>query len=89
LGSSVERHKVDRPSLPDKDPRLGDQETLTHALTNTGSARLQDGDQRGRAELEQAFEVAAAAGLEDHAARALVNLATITAELQATVHRSW
>jgi hypothetical protein len=55
----------------------------------SGSARLQDGDQRGRAELEQAFEVAAAAGLEDHAARALVNLATITAELQATVHRSW
>ncbi|HTE69273.1 MAG TPA: hypothetical protein VK942_11020, partial [Actinomycetes bacterium] len=34
------------------------------------------------AELEQAFEVAAAAGLEDHAARALVNLATITAEQQ-------
>ncbi|HYN16461.1 MAG TPA: hypothetical protein VEY96_00070, partial [Actinomycetes bacterium] len=57
--------------------RLGDQETLTHALTNIGSARLDAGDQRGRADLEQAFEVAAAAGLEDHAARALVNLASI------------
>jgi DNA-binding CsgD family transcriptional regulator/tetratricopeptide (TPR) repeat protein len=62
--------------------RLGDQETLTHALTNIGSARLQDGDQRGRADLDQAFEVAVAAGLEDHAARALVNLATFQTEVR-------
>ena len=62
--------------------RLGDQETLSHALTNIGSARLQGGDQGGRAELEQGFEVAVAAGLEDHAARALSNLATIAVELR-------
>jgi tetratricopeptide (TPR) repeat protein len=64
--------------------RLGDQETLTHALTNIGSARLHADRtaRRGRADLEQAFEVAAAAGLEDHAARALVNLATMTAEMR-------
>jgi predicted ATPase/DNA-binding CsgD family transcriptional regulator len=62
--------------------RLGDQETLSHALTNIGSARLQGGDQGGRAELEQGFEVAAAAGLEDDAARALSNLATIAVELR-------
>jgi DNA-binding CsgD family transcriptional regulator/tetratricopeptide (TPR) repeat protein/type II secretory pathway predicted ATPase ExeA len=61
--------------------RLGDQETLTHALTSIGSARLYRGDPGGRAELEQGFEVAAAAGLEDHAARALINLATTTAEV--------
>jgi predicted ATPase len=42
--------------------RLGDQETLSHALTNIGSARLQGGDQGGRAELEQGFEVAVAPG---------------------------
>jgi class 3 adenylate cyclase/tetratricopeptide (TPR) repeat protein len=62
--------------------RLGDQETLSHALTNVGTARLLDGDQAGRADLEQAFEVAIAAGLEDHAARALVNLAGSTADMQ-------
>jgi hypothetical protein len=48
--------------------RLGDQETLTHALTNIGTARLCSSDLGGRAELEQAFEVAVAAGLDDHAA---------------------
>jgi DNA-binding CsgD family transcriptional regulator len=62
--------------------RLDDQETLSHALTNIGSARLTAGDLGGRAELEQGFEVAAAAGLEDHAARALINLATISSEVR-------
>jgi len=61
--------------------RLDDQETLTHALTSIGSARLYRGDPGGRAGLEQGFEVAVAAGLEDHAARALINLATTTAEV--------
>ena len=61
--------------------RLDDQETLTHALTSIGSARLYRGDPGGRAELEQGFEAAVAAGLEDHAARALINLATTTAEV--------
>jgi DNA-binding CsgD family transcriptional regulator/tetratricopeptide (TPR) repeat protein len=62
--------------------RLDDQETLAHALTNIGSARLLAGDPGGRAELERGFEVAVAAGLEDHAARALINLATIAAEVR-------
>jgi tetratricopeptide (TPR) repeat protein len=62
--------------------RLGDQETLTHALTNIGTARLASGDLRGRADLERAFEVAVAAGLDDHAARALVNLAGSTVEMR-------
>jgi DNA-binding CsgD family transcriptional regulator/tetratricopeptide (TPR) repeat protein len=62
--------------------RLDDQETLAHALTNIGSARLLAGDPDGRAELERGFEVAVAAGLEDHAARALINLATIAAEVR-------
>ena len=66
--------------------RLGDQETLTHALNNIGSARLGAGDQRGRADLEQAFEVAVAAGLEDHAARALVNLASSDVEYRQYGH---
>ena len=66
--------------------RLGDKETLTHALTNIGTARWTCGDQGGRDELERAFEVATAAGLEDHAARALVNLASGSVELRDYQH---
>jgi DNA-binding CsgD family transcriptional regulator len=62
--------------------RLGDQETLSHALTNIGSARLLGSDPGGRVDLEQGFEVAVAAGLEDDAARALGNLATLSAEMR-------
>ncbi|HJW36026.1 MAG TPA: AAA family ATPase, partial [Actinomycetes bacterium] len=66
--------------------RLDDQETLTHALTNIGSARVNGGDPGGRAELEEAFQVAVAAGLEDHAARAVCNLATLSAEIRDDRH---
>jgi tetratricopeptide (TPR) repeat protein len=66
--------------------RIDDQETLSHALTNIGSARLQPGDQGGRADLEEAFQVAVDAGLEDHAARALSNLAGTEAELRDDRH---
>jgi DNA-binding CsgD family transcriptional regulator/tetratricopeptide (TPR) repeat protein len=66
--------------------RLDDQETLTHALTNIGSARLQCGDLDGRADLEEAFQVAVDAGLDDHAARAVANLAGIEAELRDDRH---
>jgi DNA-binding CsgD family transcriptional regulator len=62
--------------------RLDDQETLSHALTTIGSARLRGGDPGGRDDLERGFEVAIAAGLEDHAARAMVNLATLNAEMR-------
>jgi len=62
--------------------RLADRETLSHALTNIGSARLLGGDRAGRADLERAFEVAVGAGLEDDAARALCNLGTISAEMR-------
>ena len=66
--------------------RLDDQETLTHALTNIGSARVNGGDPGGRVELEEAFQVAVAAGLEDHAARAVGNLATLSAETRDDRH---
>jgi DNA-binding CsgD family transcriptional regulator/tetratricopeptide (TPR) repeat protein len=66
--------------------RFDDQETLSHALTNIGSARLISGDPGGRAELERGYEVALAAGLEDHAARALCNLGTIGAEALQYAH---
>jgi DNA-binding CsgD family transcriptional regulator/tetratricopeptide (TPR) repeat protein len=62
--------------------RLDDQETLSHALTNIGSARVNAGDPGGRDDLERGFQVAVAAGLDDHAARALVNLSTGASELR-------
>jgi DNA-binding CsgD family transcriptional regulator/tetratricopeptide (TPR) repeat protein len=46
-----------------------------HALNNLGSARLNDGDEAGRELLERSLELALAAGLGEHAARALTNLA--------------
>ncbi|GGO13157.1 ATP-binding protein [Micromonospora parathelypteridis] len=60
--------------------RLGDVETEAHALVNVGSARLQGGDLAGIVELERGHALAVAHHLDDHAARALVNLATLTVE---------
>ena len=59
--------------------RLDDRETVAHGLTNVGTALLGgDEHERGRALLEEAHALAAGAGADDHAARALVNLATST-----------
>lgn len=62
--------------------RLDDRETLSHALTNIGSARIRGGDPGGRTDLERAVDVAVGADLEDHAARALCNLGTLNAEMR-------
>ena len=61
---------------------MGDKKTLAHALTNIATARLNVGDDSGRAELEQAFDLALRENLPDHAARALVNLAYTPLELR-------
>ena len=60
--------------------RLGDDETLAHALNNIGTARIISGDLGGEADLERSAAVGAAIGSEDHVGRALVNLATSAAE---------
>ncbi|MFC4019711.1 ATP-binding protein [Micromonospora sp. GCM10011542] len=65
--------------------RFGDLETEAHALVNVGSARLQSGDVAGIVELERGHSLAAAHHLDDHAARALVNLATMSVEWQRVV----
>ncbi|GAB3096905.1 ATP-binding protein [Lysobacter terrae] len=55
--------------------RVGDEEIEVHALNNIGTARLDAGDdERGRAELERSLSISLAKGLEEHAARAYVNL---------------
>ena len=56
--------------------RIGDRETVTHALTNVGTTLVQQGDERGPPMLEEAFALASEDGHDDHAARALVNFAT-------------
>jgi DNA-binding CsgD family transcriptional regulator/tetratricopeptide (TPR) repeat protein len=60
--------------------RLGDLDTEVHALVNVGSAAYQLGDPAGARALAQAHARAAAAGLHDHAARALVNLGGMAVE---------
>ena len=60
--------------------QLGDVETGVHASINIGTARMQVDDPAGPSMLERAHDTAAAAGLDDHAARALVNLAFLTME---------
>jgi DNA-binding CsgD family transcriptional regulator len=60
--------------------RLGDVDTELHAMVNIGTARQHLGDPAGAGELHRAYERAAAAGLDDHAGRALVNLATVAAD---------
>jgi tetratricopeptide (TPR) repeat protein len=57
--------------------RIGDRETVAHALTNVGTTLLNENrDGRGRAFLEEAFAIAIEAGYDEHAARALVNIAS-------------
>lgn len=53
---------------------IGDVEALAHALVNVGSSLLRRHDEHGVAMLEDAFAMASAARLDDHAQRALVNL---------------
>lgn len=53
---------------------LNETEILVHALGSVGTARLRGGDERGREELERSLALARAAGLEEHVARALINL---------------
>jgi DNA-binding CsgD family transcriptional regulator len=55
--------------------RLGDLETAIHARTNVYAARMLGGDPTADGDLRREHGVAAAAGLVDHAARALVNRA--------------
>jgi DNA-binding CsgD family transcriptional regulator len=55
-----------------------DEEIAIHALTNVASAVINEDLERGRAGLEEAHARAVAAGMADHAARALVNLVTGT-----------
>jgi DNA-binding CsgD family transcriptional regulator len=53
---------------------LGEQEILIHALNNVGAARVRSGVEGSWGELERSLALAQAAELEEHVARAWVNL---------------
>src|SRR6185436_18702877 len=57
--------------------RLGDVETLVHAKTNVGTARMTDDPDGGRAELLEAGRMALDEGLDEHACRAFHNVASV------------
>jgi DNA-binding CsgD family transcriptional regulator/tetratricopeptide (TPR) repeat protein len=53
---------------------LGDEDTLVHALNNIGTAEFDTGDPAGEPKLHRSLELALAAGMHEHAARAFTNL---------------
>jgi DNA-binding CsgD family transcriptional regulator/tetratricopeptide (TPR) repeat protein len=54
--------------------RLGDVEVQAHALNNVGTAEMKSFGDGGALKLERSLELAQAAGLEEHVARAFCNL---------------
>ena len=58
--------------------RLQDTETVSYVLNNLGTARLEDGDDRGWTQLERSLQVALEHRYEEHVARAYTNLAANT-----------
>lgn len=62
--------------------KVSDRETLAHALTHVGIARLQTGEPTGRDDLEQAIEIATEERLPDHAVRALTYAAITSLEFR-------
>ncbi len=61
---------------------LGDTETLVHAQTNVGTARMIEDPDRGRALLIEAGELALGSDLDEHACRAFHNVASIDHDLR-------
>ena len=55
--------------------RFGDVEVRVHALNNIGTARLLDGDARGRSDLADSLALALDHDFHEHAARVYTNLA--------------
>jgi ATP/maltotriose-dependent transcriptional regulator MalT len=62
--------------------RLGDVETSVHARINVVSSRAQLSDRAALPELDELHREAAAAGLVDHACRALVNAASMLVDYE-------
>jgi DNA-binding CsgD family transcriptional regulator/tetratricopeptide (TPR) repeat protein len=63
--------------------RLGETETLVHALTNIGVAAFRRDPDEAASALERSLELALAAGLEEHVARAHTNFGCAALEVRA------
>jgi DNA-binding CsgD family transcriptional regulator/tetratricopeptide (TPR) repeat protein len=63
--------------------RLGETEILVHALTNVGVAAFRHAPAEGMANLGRSLELARAAGLEEHVARAYTNYGCVALEVRA------
>jgi ATP/maltotriose-dependent transcriptional regulator MalT len=59
---------------------VGDRATVAHALNNVGCARLNQGDEAGRAQLEASLSLATELALQDDAARAHLNRSEIAVD---------
>ena len=66
--------------------RLGDEATMAHALNNVGCARLNRGDETGRAQLERSLAIATDRGLQDDVARGRLNLSEIAVDWRDREH---
>jgi DNA-binding CsgD family transcriptional regulator len=68
--------------------RIDDLETHVHALNTLGTSMAQSGDPDGLGIVEQSLQLALDNDMEDHAARAYVNLVGASNELRDQVHRA-
>jgi len=57
---------------------LGRSDIVSHALNNLGSARMIAGDEAGRDDVERSLHIALQGDLQEHAARAYTNLASMS-----------
>lgn len=62
--------------------RIGSSEVLAHALNNVGTARYAEGDDEGKAMIEQSLQISLANDFEEHVARSYVNLVSTAVKLR-------
>jgi DNA-binding CsgD family transcriptional regulator len=60
--------------------RLGELETVVHALNNVGTAEMREGLPSGEEKLRRSLALALEAGMEEHVARAYCNLAAMAVQ---------
>jgi ATP/maltotriose-dependent transcriptional regulator MalT len=62
--------------------RIGSNEVLAHALNNVGTARYAEGEEVGKAMVEQSLQISLANDYEEHVARSYVNLISTAVKLR-------
>ncbi|UNK50154.1 LuxR C-terminal-related transcriptional regulator [Lysobacter sp. S4-A87] len=62
--------------------RIGSNEVLAHSLNNVGTARYAEGDDEGKAMIEQSLRISLANDFEEHVARCYANLVSTAVKLR-------